>query len=141
MNTLSTNSIQSILHSFKEFSSAAQKLTDSGTVFPVNVTGLNGSLHSYFLKEFAGASYAKWIQSYKYTASGYSSKAVQGENLPENNGLSASRNIVVIVPGEREALALRTDLNTVFEEAQVFILPSWGTLTYRPATPGTITFG
>ncbi|WP_288715934.1 CarD family transcriptional regulator, partial [uncultured Treponema sp.] len=141
MNTLSTNSIQSILHSFKEFSSAAQKLTDSGTVFPVNVTGLNGSLHSYFLKEFAGASYAKWIQSYKYTASGYSSKAVQGENPPENNGLSASRNIVVIVPGEREALALRTDLNTVFEEAQVFILPSWGTLTYRPATPGTITFG
>ena len=62
MNTLSTNSIQSILHSFKEFSSAAQKLTDSGTVFPVNVTGLNGSLHSYFLKEFAGASYAKWTR-------------------------------------------------------------------------------
>lgn len=133
MNTLSTNSIQSILHSFKEFSSAAEKLTASDTVFPVDISGLSGSMHSCFLKEYMTAAYKKRLQS-QYALSGC---APSDKNTSE----PICDDIIVIVPGDREASALRTDLSTVFSEAQVFILPSWGTLSYRPVTPGTIIFG
>lgn len=133
MNTLSTNSIQSILHSFKEFSSAAEKLTASDTVFPVDISGLSGSMHSCFLKEYMTAAYQKRLQS-QYALSGC---APSDKNTSE----PICDDIIVIVPGDREAAALRTDLSTVFSEAQVFILPSWGTLSYRPVTPGTIIFG
>lgn len=133
MNTLSTNSIQSILHSFKEFSSAAEKLTASDTVFPVDISGLSGSMHSCFLKEYMTAAYKKRLQS-QYALSGC---APSDKNTSE----PICDDIIVIVPGDREAAALCTDLSTVFSEAQVFILPSWGTLSYRPVTPGTIIFG
>lgn len=134
MNTLSTNSIQSILHSFKEFSTAAEKLTATDTVFPVDISGLNGSMYSCFLKEYMTTAYKKRLQSLQYAVSGHASSSdTKNETIRDD--------IIVIVPSDREAAALRTDLHTFFEEAQVFILPTWGTLPYRPVTPGTIIFG
>ena len=99
MNTLSTNFIQKILSSYKEFSSSLEVLLKNSTVFPVNITGMQGSLTSFFLAEFINCSYLKFRNFQNLRESGYSvnSKKQFSEDL------SKISDIIIIVPSEREA--------------------------------------
>ena len=135
MNTLSPNCIKNLLSLYPCFSEAAKNLSGSTQAFPISISGIQGSLHSFFIAEYLKNAHLRRISTLKYTTSGYTSKAFEHPaNLPSSDA-------VIITAGEREALSLKADFNTIFPEAEVFVIPTWGTLTYRPATPGSITFG
>ena len=78
MNTLSTNFIQKILSSYKEFSSSLEVLLKNSTVFPVNITGMQGSLTSFFLAEFINRSYLKFRNFQNLKESGLVKKEKDG---------------------------------------------------------------
>lgn len=135
MNTLSPNFIKNLLSSYLSFSEAAKNISDPMQAFPISITGIQGSLYSFFIAEYIKNANLRRISTLQYTTAGYSSKALEDPaTLPNSDA-------VIIVAGEREAFSLKTDFNTIFPEAEVFVIPTWGTLTYRPATPGSITFG
>lgn len=139
MKSLSTNFIQNALHSYSEFSNSCQILLNSETKFPVNVQGLQGSLSTYYLNEFLNQLYSKKLVNSNYKLAGYSSKSFQNQDNYEN--LSKNSNILLVVPSEREALALKVNILTVFENVEVNILPDWGTVFYKSASVGSVIFG
>ena len=137
MNTLSTNFIQKILSSYKEFSSALEVLLKNSTVFPVNITGMQGSLTSFFLAEFLNRSYLKYNQLKVLKESGYSvnSKKQFSEDL------SKISDIIIVVPSEREAESFKLNFSTICEDVSVNILPDWGTVFYKSIPSGSVIFG
>ena len=138
MNTLLSNLIQKKIDKWEDFSNAFRTIFNSETEFPVNITGLQGSLHSFFISSFFDYNKKHLLQDLQYKSSGYSSKT-----LSENTGKisTGSSDLMIIVSGEREAYNLKNDLQTVFEEAEVTVIPNWGTLAYRSAPVGSRIFG
>lgn len=115
MNTLSTNSISKALHEFKDFRKAIESLENLEEKSSLDITGLKGALQGYFIRDYLFS---------------------LNEKSPEK-----VTKLLVVVPAEREALSLKGDLETVFPEAEVNILPGWGTLIYSPVTPNSLIFG
>lgn len=115
MNTLSTNSISKALHEFKDFRKAIESLENLEEKSSLDITGLKGALQGYFIRDYLFS-------------------------LNEKSPEKVSK-LLVVVPAEREALSLKGDLETVFPEAEVNILPGWGTLIYSPVTPNSLIFG
>ena len=56
-------------------------------------------------------------------------------------GEKLSENVVVIVPGEREAQALATDLSSILTDIPVYTLHWWGAVPYRSVPKGAAVFG
>lgn len=50
-------------------------------------------------------------------------------------------NIIVGVPGEYECQSFYTDFSTIFPEANVYVMPAWETIPYRPASKRSAVFG
>lgn len=137
MNTLSTNFIQKILSSYKEFSSSLEVLLKNSTVFPVNITGMQGSLTSFFLAEFINRSYLKFRNFQNLKESGYSVNLKK--QLSED--LSKISDIIIIVPSEREAESLKINFSTICEDITVNIFPEWGSVFYKSIPSGSVVFG
>ena len=112
MNSLSS-SIKDLLHSWPQFNKATSKIVSENTEYPVNVQGIQGCLFGYFTNEL--------INKIKFS--------------------KFSRDLVIVTLGEAEANNLYTDFSTIMPEAEVYILPSWGVIPYRPAAPGSAVFG
>ena len=138
MNTLLSNLIQKQLHDWDIFSSSVKKIVDSEFEKPFDIFGCQGCLSSFFILEFFEKNKAKWLQNLKYSLSGYSSKAVPGAAGEFTFGAS---DVVIVVPGEREAGVLKGDLLTVFGDVDVTVIPNWGTLVYRSSAVGSRIFG
>ena len=126
MYSLSTNSIKEAIHSWPPMRDAVFRLTDASCRFPFSVTGLHGSLSAYFIAE-----YAERIQSLAFKES------VSGTVSFD----SRSSDIVIVTPGESEAIDIRTDLTSIFPEAEIIDIPWWGMIPYRPASRGAAVFG
>ena len=125
------SSINKILHNWNDFSSAADKITSPEAVFPIQISGTHGSLFTYFLSELSTAAKFKTLQAIQYSNS--SKKTVDYKSF--------SQNFLIVVPGEFEMNNLSEDIKTIFPQAQVFLFPSWGTIPYRAAAPGSLVFG
>ena len=125
--------INDLLHNWQQFHKAAEQITSSyeNESFPQTLTGLHGSLFSYFIQEFSRHKHAKTIQALQYSAS--------SKKSPKYNSFSTG--ILIVVPTEFEANNLAVDFNSVFPEAEVLVFPAWGVLPYRPAAPGSVVFG
>ena len=130
MKSLSS-SVNNFLHNWKDFSAAADKITSSEVQFPLQISGTHGSLFTYFLSELSTTAKFKTLQAIQYSNSSKKS----GEYK------SFSQDYLIVVPGEFEMNNLTQDIKTIFPEAQVFLFPSWGTIPYRPAAPGSLVFG
>ena len=126
MYTLSTNSIKEAIHSWPPMRDAVSRLTDASARFPFSVRGLHGSLSAYFTAE-----YCERIQSLAFKES--ISGAVSFD--------SRSSDIVIVTPGENEAIDIRTDLTSIFPEAEIIDIPWWGMIPYRPVSRGAAVFG
>lgn len=50
-------------------------------------------------------------------------------------------NIIVAVPGEYECQSFSTDFSTIFPESNVYVIPAWETIPYRPASKRSAVFG
>ena len=139
MNTLLPNSIQKKLHEWGSFREAAEVAAACPLKECREISGVHGVLHSYFIREFFEANKKKWLSSLQYNVAGYSSQALACDSA--RGFSSCASKLVVVVPGDREAALLRTDLATVFSEAEVSVIPNWGTLAYRPAAICSRVFG
>ncbi len=135
MNTLSTNSIYELLRGFDGFRELSERIASLEGGKSLEVMGMRGALHSYFIRSYLKSVHAKRLQEQKYRASGCGSKG-----LGNGEGGVLER-LLVVVSTEREGEVLKSDLETVFPEADVNLLPSWGTLVYRPATENSLVFG
>ncbi len=129
-NTLSTksqNPLFSIINSCNEFHSAAIKCADAKQDdFPMQISGLKGSLPAFFIRQ---------------TEERYRQNCIH-ETQYENKFFQFQKDIIIVVPTQKEADECETDLNTVFEDAvEIFKFPWWGTIPYRPAAKGTAVFG
>lgn len=130
MKSLSS-SVNNFLHNWKDFSAAADKITSSDVQFPLQISGTHGSLFTYFLSELSTTAKFKTLQAIQYSNSSKKSAAYK----------SFSQDYLIVVPGEFEMNNLTQDIKTIFPEAEVFLFPSWGTIPYRPAAPGSLVFG
>jgi len=130
MKSLSS-SVNNFLHNWKDFSSAADKITSENITFPVQISGIHGSLFTYFLTELCNAAKFKTLQAVQYSNS--SKKTVEYKSF--------SQDLLIVVPGEYEMNNLADDIHTIFPQAQVFLFPGWGTIPYRPAARGSVVFG
>ncbi len=115
MNTLSPNSIQSMLHRWNDFKTALNTLIRPDACFPFDIMGVHGCLKTYLIAE-----YARQLQKM---------------------GQGGAADVVIIVQNERDAYALQQDFSVAFTEAEVFVLNGWETVPYNPATVGSIAFG
>ena len=127
----SLSSISNFLHNWQDYYQAVNTITADTVEFPVEIEGMQGCLFSYFLSELSSVSRLKNLQ------------AIQYNNTSKNGGTynNFSQDILIVVQSEYELNNISTDLNTIFPEAQVFVLPGWGMISYRPAAKGSIAFG
>lgn len=137
MNTLLPNSITAILEKWDNFRIPIQHLVNNELAFPVEIEGLKGSLYSFFTAEYIYSKQIKRIHSIQYSTTGrYSQVAAKGDEKEKQ-----SSDIVIIVPGEKEAADVCTDLSTAYPDAEILQLPWWGMVAYRPAAKGAVVFG
>lgn len=136
MNTLSPNYIYQKLSEWVSFKSSSDIISKFETKFPIELSGLQGSLSSYFIKCFTEVNKSKWANVIQYRTSGYNSKAMEQRVFTRG-----ALDVLIVVQNERDAINLKSDLNTLFADLDVTIIPNWGTLAYRPATPGSLIYG
>lgn len=146
MKSLLSNSVLSILNGWQEFSSAVKKITSQNdeTSFPIEINGLQGAAIPFFAAACLDSAKNAAFSRMQYEATGrYSNSAVNPaqKNIVKTNG-STSLDAVFVVPNEKDAAELSSDLATAFEEnVEIFTLPWWGTVPYRAANVGSAVFG
>ncbi len=137
MNTLSANSIYSLLKNWDSEKNVLTSILSEKVSYPVNISGIQGALYSFFIKNYSELKKGLTLQSLNYKQSGYSSSAFK--DLPQVS--SSSSDIYIFVQGEREANALKSDLETIFPEAETTIIPFWTSVPYKTVTQGARIFG
>lgn len=126
-NTLSTNSVIPLLASYKELHNAAIFSADESFEQPLNVCGVKGSLSVFFLQQFLERKRVNRIHRQQYSG-----------GAP----LTAQEDVLIIVPTQKEADECETDIETVLgDSVNVYKLPWWGTLPYRPVSKNAAIFG
>lgn len=148
MKSLLSNSVLSALNGWQDFSSAVKKTVSSDgenpDFFPLEIRGLQGASIPFFAASCLDSAKNSVLSRLQYQATGrYSHSAVnsgQNNSLARNN--STFLDAVFVVPSEKDAFELSSDLATAFEEnVEIFTLPWWGTVPYRPAGTGSAVFG
>lgn len=137
MNTLSANSLYNLIKNWPLEKETVGSLFEGNIEYPVNIGGLQGSLHSFFIRNYSDLKKSKLLQTLTYGQSGLGSKTAGDISKISSD----SANIFIFVQGEREAAALKADLSTAFEEAETTIISAWGTVPYRPTASGARIFG
>ena len=127
----SLTSIDEILHKQSEIRDTVTAFFDDKSTFPLNIEGLHGSLFSYFTAEVCRSNHLKAVQAVQYSAS--------SKSAPQYKVFSSD--LIIVVPTEADARDIAEDFSSIFEEAEIFIFPDWGTVPYRPAARGSLTFG
>ena len=127
----SLTSIDEILHNQSEIRETAAAFFDESSKFPLNIEGLHGSLFTYFAAEICRSNHLKAVQAAQYSNS--------SRSAPKYTVFSSD--LIIVVPTEADARDIAEDFSAVFNEAEVFIFPDWGTVPYRPAARGSVTFG
>ena len=127
----SLTSINEILHNQSEIRETAAAFFDENSKFPLNIEGLHGSLFTYFAAEICRSNHLKAVQAAQYSNS--------SRSAPKYTVFSSD--LIIVVPTEADARDIAEDFSAVFNEAEVFIFPDWGTVPYRPAARGSVTFG
>lgn len=97
-----------------------------GELFPFQVSGAKGSINGFFLQQFIERISLNEVHAMQY----------------EQKHSQWQKDYVIVVSTHKDALECKSDLNTVFgDKADVFILPWWGTIPYRPVSVGSAVFG
>ena len=130
MNSLT--SIKEILHSD---SLIQQNITDVFSTLNnpegAHIKNANGSFQSFLICEICAKAGLLSLQSIEY----------QNSSKKNIDFSSYSNDFVIVVSTEEEAAKLYTDITGFEFNAEVFIFPSWGTVSYKSATPGSLIFG
>ncbi|MCR5725537.1 MAG: transcription-repair coupling factor [Treponema sp.] len=125
--TVLSKSVESLLSSWKELHTITRSLASGTAAFPAEVEGLQGAAAGFFAASYVVSQHAALLSSLQY-GSGKKSRA--------------SLKTVIVVPGEKDAAELMTDLQTAFPDSvDIFTLPWWGLIPYRAAAKGSAVFG
>ena len=143
MKSLLSNSILMLLKGWKDFSSAVNKITcaqiDS---FPYEISGLHGAAVPFFASGCIDTAKNNALQNLQYEATGRYSQGKDSFKSSVQKNKSVSLDTVFVVPNEKDAAELSADLATAFDgEVELYTLPWWGTVPYRPANTGSAVFG
>lgn len=127
--SLSTNSLNPILSSWKSFSTLATDLSNCENLestFPSKIHGLNGSLASFFVAEYMKKRHFNAIHKMQY----------------EKKMSQYQEDFLIIVGTQKDADECETDFATILgDSAKIYKLPWWGTVPYRSTAKGSILFG
>ncbi|MBQ0039292.1 MAG: DEAD/DEAH box helicase, partial [Treponema sp.] len=94
--------------------------------FPVQVSGLKGSLNSFFIAQFIQRCGLNEIHSMQY----------------ENHHSQWQKDYIMVVATQKDADECESDLQTVLGDGiEIYKLPWWGTIPYRPVSVGAAVFG
>lgn len=137
MNTLSANSLYNLIKNWSLEKEAVGSLFDENLAYPVNIGGMQGSLYSFFIKNYSDIKSGKLLQALNYSQSGLGA----GKNGSAVSVSSDASNIFIFTQSEREAFSIKSDLETIFEEAETTIIPAWSSVPYRPIPSGARIFG
>lgn len=124
-------SIDEILHNHSEIRDTSAAFFDENTNFPLNIEGLHGSLFTYFTAEVCRSNHLKALQAEQYSNS--------SKKTPQYKIYSSD--LIIVVPTETDARDIAEDFSAIFGDAEVHVFPDWGTVPYRPAARGSVTFG
>lgn len=127
----SLTSIDEILHNHSEIRATSAAFFDENTNFPLNIEGLHGSLFTYFTAEVCRSNHLKALQAEQYSNS--------SKKTPQYKIYSSD--LIIVVPTETDARDIAEDFSAIFGDAEVHVFPDWGTVPYRPAARGSVTFG
>ena len=127
----SLTSIDEILHNHSEIRDTSAAFFDENTNFPLNIEGLHGSLFTYFTAEVCRSNHLKALQAEQYSNS--------SKKTPRYKIYSSD--LIIVVPTETDARDIAEDFSAIFGDAEVHVFPDWGTVPYRPAARGSVTFG
>lgn len=127
----SLTSIDEILHNHSEIRDTSAAFFDENTNFPLNIEGLHGSLFTYFTAEVCRSNHLKALQAEQYPNS--------SKKTPQYKIYSSD--LIIVVPTETDARDIAEDFSAIFGDAEVHVFPDWGTVPYRPAARGSVTFG
>ncbi|MCR5288884.1 MAG: transcription-repair coupling factor [Treponema sp.] len=129
MNSSLSNESNSLFNSickWTEFRESIDFLLHDTSAYPAEIEGLQGSLHSFFAAAFMNSRFAQTLHSIQYNESFSSRQALDS---------------VIVVPSEKNAQDVASDLHTILPESEVYILPWWGMVAYRPVAKGAVVFG
>lgn len=120
-------SLLPLLSSCSNFHSCAVGCADSTQEsFPVQVSGIKGSLNAFFISQ-----YLERIALNEIHARQYEEKYSQFQ-----------KDIVIVVSTQKDADECESDLLSVLgDTAEIHKLPWWGTIPYRPVSVGASVFG
>lgn len=95
-------------------------------LFPSQISGLKGSLNGFFVSQFIDRVALNEIHAMQY----------------EQKHSQWQKDYVIVVSTQKDAEEYESDLNTILGDAvEVYKLPWWGTVPYRPINTGTAIFG
>lgn len=128
-NSLSTKSSLSLfflLNSSAEFHSGVLSCTRADSAFPCQVSGLRGSLPSFFLAQFIEQTIINAVHDRQYN----------------NKIRQFQQDYVVVVQGQKEADEVESDILSLCQgKVQTIKFPWWGMIPYRPCAKGSVIFG
>jgi transcription-repair coupling factor (superfamily II helicase) len=136
MNTLLPNSLKEILSKWDGFNESIHDFFNQENVFPAELEGLQGCLSSFYTAAYINSSSNNLKRYIQYHAL---QKKHGSEKLNES-----SSDFIIIVPTEKEADEVLTDLQTIFDngkDAVIYQFPWWAVVPYRPAPKGSSIFG
>ncbi len=111
------NSLFTELTSWNDIKAPALAISDKNCTFPVEITGLQGSLPAFLI--------TKYLDRQAFT--------------------KANQTVLVLVPDMHEAHSLLSDLQTLNAKSkqpvELLLFPSFSDLPYRQAAQGNLTFG
>ncbi len=135
--TVLSKSAESLLSTWKALTAATKKLASVDIVFPAEIEGLQGSATSLFAAGFVSHAHQALLSDIQYGATGRYSKGAGSATRT-----AASQTTVIVVPTEKDAADLLTDLHTFFSESvSLYMLPWWGIIPYRAIAKGSAVFG
>lgn len=125
-NTLSANLLVQLLNQYPAFRDNIRQISAiENQEKPLSVSGLKGSMPAYFINSFAEQCHLNQIHK-----SQYQGKAAIGLDY------------LVVASTSKEEAELQSDLQMILgENAEVYTLPWWGTIPYRPASKNSLVFG
>jgi len=144
MKSLLSNSVLAILKNWNEFSLAVNKINNAKEEdFPAEIKGLSGASIPFFAASCIDNAKNNALHNIQYTSTGRYSQEYNSTHQSEyRKNLSVNLDSVFIVPSEKDAQEITQDLETAFEDnVEIYTLPWWGTVPYRPANPGSAVFG
>ncbi len=129
MNTLlskSKNSLFYLLKSSGAFRDGLSECMKKNMEVPVQLSGLKGSLPSFFFSELVRQSKIDDLHMMQY----------------EHRYSQFQKDFYAVVLSKKEADELETDINAVLgDDVQVIKFPWWETMPYRPVARNSIVFG